>query len=155
VELVERSQPLDSTPSQFANPLLHWPTRQVWVAHDWVAFARLQATPHPLQLVSVFSGTSQPSLARLLQLPKPLSHCVKLQLPETQASVALASAHASPQPLQFASEFNGVSQPGAAVQLSKPVLHAPRTQLPLAHDAAAFGKLHVVPHAAQFDRELS
>jgi hypothetical protein len=54
------SQPLTSTPSQFAKPALHEPMRQLPVEQSEIAFARLHAMPHPPQLVTVVSDVSQP-----------------------------------------------------------------------------------------------
>src|SRR5262249_55438510 len=57
------SQPVISSPSQFANPVSQGPSVQVPALHVDIACSKLQAIPHPPQsvlLASVF--VSQPSL---------------------------------------------------------------------------------------------
>jgi hypothetical protein len=54
------SQPLLALPSQLPQPALQEAMAHEYVAHVAVALARVQATPQALQLVSVFSGASQP-----------------------------------------------------------------------------------------------
>jgi hypothetical protein len=84
------------------------------VPHEAVPCARLQATPQPLQLVSVFSCVSQPSFAVPsfeLQSSQPLLHDAIWQLPDAQVGVPWALLQARPHPPQSVSELSCVSQP--------------------------------------------
>jgi hypothetical protein len=84
------------------------------VPHDAVPCARLQATPQPLQFVSVLSCVSQPSLAVAsfaLQSSQPLLHAAIWQLPEAQLGVPCALLQALPQAPQSVSVLSCVSQP--------------------------------------------
>jgi hypothetical protein len=84
------------------------------VPHEAVPCARLQATPQPLQLVSVLSCVSQPSFALAsfaLQSSQPLLHAAIWQLPEAQVGVPCALVHDRPHAAQSVSVLSCVSQP--------------------------------------------
>jgi hypothetical protein len=99
-----------------------------------------------LQLAVVLSGASQPLNAMKSQLPKPLSHAPRVQVPAAQLSLPLASAQVELHAPQFVSEFSGVSQPLVASlsQSPKPALQAIRVQLPDEHVVAALACTHAV-----------
>jgi hypothetical protein len=83
--------------------------------------------------------------ALLSQLPKPALHWVRLQDPDTQASLALAMSHTSLHALQSVTVLSGRSHPLFALlsQLPKPGLHEPITHEPVLHDAPALERLQV------------
>ena len=56
------SQPSPGPLLQLPKPGSHAPSVQLPLPHASAAFARLQLTPHPPQLVSVVVGVSQPLL---------------------------------------------------------------------------------------------
>jgi hypothetical protein len=79
----------------------------------------VQALPQDLQLVTVFSGVSQPSEGLVLQSEYPVLH-VGTQAPDVQTLVPWLFVHALPQDLQLVTVFSGVSQPSAALVLQSP-----------------------------------
>jgi hypothetical protein len=96
---------------QSRKPLLQVVSVQVPVAHDSLAFGRLQATLQPPQLVSVFRGRSQPLPAVLSQSSQPASQFVTSQVPEAQLGVPCAVLHERPHMPQFVRVLSCVSQP--------------------------------------------
>jgi hypothetical protein len=73
---------------------LHDAIWQVPVAHVGVAFARLQATPHAPQSVSVTRLVSHPLLTLPSQLPVPAAQLAQPQTPAEQLGVPLGHEHA-------------------------------------------------------------
>jgi hypothetical protein len=96
---------------QSRNPLLQVVSVHVPVAQDSLAFARLQGTPQPPQLVRVFSGVSHPLPGASSQSSQPLSQVVTWQLPVAQLGVPCAVLHERPHMPQFVSVLSCVSQP--------------------------------------------
>lgn len=143
------SQPFFGLPSQSPNPAAHTgahtPELQIVVP---LAFA--QAIPHPPQLVTdVCVFVSHPLFGSPSQLAKPDVQ-LGLQMPDAQAVVPFAFAHASPQAPQFALVRSGASQPFATLLSQLPKLAAqvivqpPSTQL-----AAPLLLLQTFPQAPQ------
>lgn len=117
-----------------------------------VAFAGAHPTPQPPQLMSVVTPVSQPVEGFESQLPQPVSHAPRVQVPVVHDSAAWSSAQGTPQAPQFVSVRMETSQPldGFESQLPKPVLHDAKLQAPDAHVApVALSGLQGVPQVAQ------
>jgi len=151
------SQPVAALASQLPKPALQLPSAQVPLPQLAVAFAREQATLQPPQWVLLVNACSQPLDVLLSQLPKPLLHAPKTQLPVAQLSVAPGKSQVVLHALQFAVLVRGASQPVLArrSQSPKPPLQAPSAQVPVLQLSPAFARSHVAPHAPQFVVELS
>ena len=147
------SQPLERVPSQLPNAASHAVSVQVPVAHDSVAFARLQDVPHEPQFVSVFSGVSHPSARLPLQLAHPASHA-STQEPLEQVGVAWLVLHALPQPPQW---FGSVAVFAQLPEHRVSPLAQPLTQ-PVEGSQIGVPPVHRIPQALQFivvDRSTS
>jgi len=123
---------------------------------DWLAWFRLQETPHPLQLLLVLMLVSQPLLALPSQsdqpleqegahspeaqpvVPWPLVHSV-LQLPQLEVLVKMFTSH----PLAC-----------WLSQLEYPVLQLTSRQTPPPQLSVALGMLHPWPQLLQLARVL-
>jgi hypothetical protein len=151
----EVSQPSLASPLQLPQPLLQLEIVQLPVEQLVEAFAAEQPTPQPPQLVLVFSGVSQPSLASPLQLAQPALQLAMTQLPLEQLVVALASAQLTPQPPQFEVVVSEVSHPllGLLSQLPQPD-EQPGTQAPDTHAVVPWALVHALVHDPQLVKEL-
>jgi hypothetical protein len=114
----------------------------------------VHARPHaPQCAVVLLVFTSQPLAAIPSQLAKPIAQLATAHTPATHEGVALASAHARPQPPQCATVVSVfTSQPliGLASQFPKPALHAPSAHAPAEHTALALERAgHGCPHPPQ------
>lgn len=147
----EVSQPLASTPSQLAKPGLQKSIRHEPFEHSAVAFARAHATPHPPQLVSVVNEVSQPLVSMPSQFANPLLQEAVAHVPLRHVALALARAHAMPQPPQSTVLRSDVSHPFAssASQSPKPAKQEPMRQLPLVQSAIAPARPHAVRQLPQ------
>lgn len=119
-EVSATSQPFGSRASQLPKPGVQTEMAHEPVPHVAVAFAREQAVPQLVQLVSEVSAVSQPLGPLPSQFPKPALHDAMAQLPLPQVAVAFAREHAVPQVLQFASVVSGVSQPVESMKSQSP-----------------------------------
>jgi hypothetical protein len=109
----------------------------------------------PQLLRSLCSPASQPLLALLSQLAKPVVHAPRAQVPLAQVAAALAKKQGRPQPPQcVVLVVVLVSQPLTASpsQLPKPVLHMPRRHTPPVHDTAPLDRVQAWPQPPQFAR---
>jgi hypothetical protein len=121
------------------------------LAHDAVAFGRLQPTPQPPQFASVFNGVSQPFVTSPSQLPKPPSH-VGAHTPPLHAIAPWSFVHGRSQPPQCPVDVNVfTSQPvaGSPSQSPRPASHASTAHVPVSHVSVAKGSAHVTPQAPQ------
>jgi hypothetical protein len=84
------SQPLVALPSQLPKPLLQAPSVHVPLPQLAAAFARLQPTLQPAQLLLVFRACSQPLASFVSQLPNPTLQPVNVHVPPLQISEPLA-----------------------------------------------------------------
>jgi hypothetical protein len=100
---------------QSANPLLQLPCAQLPVAHEAAAFGKLHGVAQSPQSLSVLVAVSQPLLAIISQLLKPVVHCGE-HPPVVHVVMPWGLVQASPHERQSVSVPSGVSQPGAAVQ---------------------------------------
>ncbi len=145
------SQPLAGFMSQSAKPALQAPIAQVPAAHVAAALAKRHATPQPPQFEASAARTftSQPSLAALLQSPKPAAHDPTTQAPPTHAlTLALARAQAVPQAPQLRGSVMGETQLRPQVICSTP---HDAWQLPAAQTCPAG---HALPHAPQWSASV-
>lgn len=110
-ELSAVSQPLASSPSQFAKPALHVSSVQLPLPHDEAAFDSEHIVPQLPQLAAVLSAVSQPFAASPSQLAKPLLQLETAQAPAVHASTEFARLQMVPQVPQFATVLSAVSQP--------------------------------------------
>ena len=111
-----------------------------------------QMRPQPPQFaLLVFVLVSQPLSGLKSQLANPAVHIPIAQPPAPQVAVALANAHARPQPRQFTTVLSGDSQPSPTIRLQspKPTLQAPIPHIPLLQTATARGGAQVIPQAPQ------
>ncbi len=154
---MERSQPSDAVPLQSSYPELQETTSHEPVAQLSLAFASAQLVPQPPQFTSVVSDVSQPFELVPSQLPKPAEHDPSVQVPAGQLSLALSSAHATPQPPQLVSVASEASQPFMSVpsQLPDPPLHERIEHEPAAHVAVAPGREQGTPQPPQSVSERS
>jgi hypothetical protein len=146
------SQPFELLPSQLPKPASQPTSWQVPLAHDSVAFAMSQATPHAPQLVSVFRLVSQPLVGSPSQFANPEAQ-VGTQAPPVHVVVPLALEQTFPQEPQFAElVLRFASQPSAALpsQFPKPALHVRIPHVPDEHVAVAFKSEQTVPQLPQF-----
>jgi hypothetical protein len=145
------SHPFASTPSQFAKPALHVPMVQVPLEQSAVAFARMQATPQPPQLVIVRSDVSHPFASTPSQFENPVSQLAMPHTPLPQVAVAFERLQPMPHPPQFIVVRIDVSQPVASMpsQSSKPVTHVPMRHVPLVQSAIALARTHGAPQLPQ------
>jgi hypothetical protein len=122
IVVVDRSQPFDASPSQFAKPALHAPSVHEPVLQLSPAFGRSQPTPHAPQSLVVLIARSQPLTALPSQFAKCASHAPSVHVPVMHDSPAFARSHATPQPPQSVSVWIDRSQPLALLpsQLAKP-----------------------------------
>lgn len=138
-DVSDASHPFEALPSQLSKPGLHAMPHEP-LAHDGVA---LNPAVHVLVHVPQWAGsramsTSHPLVELPSQFANPLLHAPSTHAPCTQLAPALANAHASPHPPQFAVSFR-VSR------------HAPPQQVPLAqacmpsHEATHRFDAHVFP----------
>jgi hypothetical protein len=123
--VVEVSQPLETTPSQFAHPVSHATIWQEPVAQAEIAFGSTHGAPHAPQFPRVLSGVSQPLPSTPSQFPNPVLQDAIWQAPLAQVEVALARVHVVPHPPQLASVVSDVSHPFHATpsQFPKPGAH--------------------------------
>jgi hypothetical protein len=137
--------------SQLPKPLVHAPKVHVPDGQVSVAPAKSHTLLQALQLLSVFSGASQPLDAMPSQLPKLGSHTPSEHVPVEQLSAALVRAHVVLHAPQSVSVLSGVSQPLAAMpsQFAKPALHAPSVQVPVPQLAVALARLQLTLHPPQ------
>lgn len=151
------SQPFASIPSQSSHPSLQAVMVHVPVAHDSLAFTRLQLVPQEPQFESVSSRVSQPFAGSPSQLPQPALHVPSVHVPVAQDSLAFGRLHGTPQPPQLESVLKDVSQPfaGRPSQFAHPASQAVTAHDPVAHDSVAFERLQLVPQAPQSVRETS
>lgn len=106
----------------------------------------------PQCIALVLRFVSQPSVASMLQSPKPAVQAATAQAAMVQVAVALARTQRRPQaPQLFTLEKRSISQPlaGRRSQSAKPVLHAPTVQAPAVHEAVALASAQVLPQAPQ------
>lgn len=151
VVVMDLSQPLAALTSQSAKPALQDTREHAPVAHDAVAFARLQGVPQLPQLLFVLRLVSQPSLAVPLQSWNPGLHVLRAHDPDAHEAVALGKLQLCPQAPQSVSVFSEVSHPFAVLpsQFAKSGLHVPIWQAPPKQLAAALVKAHLVAQRPQ------
>lgn len=138
------SQPLDASPSQSAHPVEQAATAHCPEVQVEVALGSTQAAPHAPQLVTeVCRSTSQPSAATALQLAYPASQAATVHAPLTQASVAWARLHTTPQAPQFAGSEDRLTQ--EPLQLVSPVPQV-WVQTPLLQTCP---EVQAIPHVPQ------
>lgn len=146
------SQPFALLPSQLPKPASHPTSWQVPLAHDSVAFAMSQATPHAPQLVSVFRLVSHPLVGSPSQFANPEAQ-VGAQTPPVHVVVPLALEQTVPHEPQFAAlVLRFASHPSAASpsQLPKPAAQVRMPHVPDEHVAVAFKSEQTVPQLPQF-----
>jgi len=124
------SHPFASEASRLSQPVSQLAIRQTPVVHVAVAWARVHATPHEPQFVSVFVAVSHPSAEVALQsanraLQLPMAH-----VPVAQLGVAFGRVQATPHAPQSVSVLVAVSQPSDAVESQSP---QPESQLAMLH----------------------
>jgi len=128
---------------------------QIPLPQPALAWAKLQGFPHPLQLLgSLVRLVSHPLPTSASQLANPALQPVIEQLPDEQAPVALAGAHAWPHTLQFCGLVpRFVSQPLATrlSQLPKPPVQT-TPHWPLVQVAVPFVALQTLPQTPQLDK---
>jgi hypothetical protein len=153
------SQPSAGLALQSSNPALQSAIAQAPAAQLGVPLATAHAVPQPPQFAtSVFVFTSQPSTGLPLQSSKPASQLAISHAAATQLGVPLATAHAVPQPPQFAGSVSVLtSQPsaGARLQSAKPASQAATVQLPPTQPGVPFATLHASPQPPQFAASTS
>lgn len=123
------SQALFGIPSQFPQPAVQAVKLQCPPVQTVLALSSLHSVPHAPQWVSeVLRSVSHPSLATLLQLPRPIVHEATSHTPAGHRAVAFESEHAAPQAPQLVGLCRSVSQPsprtpspGVALQSPQPV----------------------------------
>ena len=155
-----RSQPLESTPSQFSQGELHEEIWQEPVVQVAVALAREQGVLQAPQCCRVFRRVSQPLPSLPSQSPHPELQEPMWQEPPEQEAVALAREQEVPHEPQLESVSNEVSQPLESVpsQLPHKELQEDIRQLPPEQVATAWARVQAVPHEPQslvVSREVS
>ena len=96
---------------QSRKPLLQVVSVQVPVAHDSLAFGKLQPTPQPPQSLNVLRDLSQPLPGELSQSSQPASQLVISQVPVSQLGVPCGVLHELPHMPQLVRVLSCVSQP--------------------------------------------
>ncbi len=103
-------------------------------------------------MFDVLRFTSHPSVAKLLQLPKPVLHVPSAHAPPTHAAAALANEHEMPQPPQREGVdcvFTSHPLAGLASQSAKPASHVAIVHLELEQVASAWGSTQGALQAPQ------
>lgn len=153
----EASQPFPAEPSQSAKPASHAMIRHVPPVQLPVAFGGSQGRPQAPHAAAVSSRVSQPSVSSPSQSPKPASHEIAHAESTHVGLDAGRSAHATPQPPQFAGSLaTRASQPFASMpsQSPNPPTQPPITHSPPAHAVLAFASVHRRPQPPQFSRSV-
>jgi len=109
----DRSQPVDSTPSQSPNGGVHDAIRQTPATHVDVALGSVQAVLHAPQFIGLLRvSTSQPFAGLASQSANPALHAPITHAPETQLAEAFENEHARPHAPQWAAlDESCASQP--------------------------------------------
>lgn len=144
------SQPSDTRPLQLPYPVAHV-SEHAPALQLGVAFVVEHAAAHAPQFVAlVLVFVSQPSETTPLQLPKPVVHVPRAQVPVVHVSLAFARSHTVPHPPQFVSVWVLVSQPllGLPSQLAKPDAQV-GTQAPAVQTVVPFAFVQAAPQLPQ------